>query len=64
VYRLLRRELGDISPRAYVITLSEEAPPQVAAGATIIRTNGTHFLHQVKDRLVDVGHMLPDESSL
>jgi NAD-dependent SIR2 family protein deacetylase len=59
IYRFLGRELGEVLPRSYIVTLDEEM--EVAhPNSRVLLTSGEYFLLRLKERLVAQGVMLPD----
>jgi hypothetical protein len=64
VYRLLNREVRQLLPSAYVVTLDENAKATLASmrmNITPIVTDATFFLATLKAQLVKKKLMLPDE---
>jgi NAD-dependent SIR2 family protein deacetylase len=64
VYRLLDREVGQLLPSAYVVTLDENAKATLASmrmNINPIVTDATFFLATLKAHLVKNKLMLPDE---
>jgi NAD-dependent SIR2 family protein deacetylase len=64
VYRLLNREVKQLLPSAYVVTLDENAKATLASmrvNITPIITDATFFLATLKAQLVKRKLMLPDE---
>lgn len=59
VYGPLMDGMGQLRPIAYVVT-PHEAPRAENLGLRHIKTDGTHFLHELKAHLVKAGHNLPD----
>jgi hypothetical protein len=59
ILKFIRRELGDVLPRSFVITphgySGTDFPPE-----RVIRTDGTHFIRKLKEAAVDLGFMHPD----
>lgn len=51
IYELLMEETKDALPRSVIVTLSEGDPPALPRGSTIIRTDATYFLQQLKSLL-------------
>jgi hypothetical protein len=61
IYGLLRRELKDILPRSYIVTLDHRITPETHPGATVLHTAATFFISELKRRLVDDQVMIPDK---
>jgi hypothetical protein len=59
VYRLLRRLMKDILPKAYVVTLDDGDPPDPVSDAHVIRTDATYFLEALKAQLPE-SEFVPD----
>ena len=60
VYRLLRRRMGDLMPRAYFVSPQESAPPEIAKDMQILRTSGVHFVRKLKEAF-PAEELIPDE---
>lgn len=64
LYRLLKKEVGGLVPRSYVVTLDEQAKEKLdllGINATPIITSATFFVEQLKKKLVEDKLMLPDQ---
>lgn len=64
LYRLLSKDVANLIPRLYVVTLDEQAKEKLASlriNATPIITSATFFVQQLKKKLVEVKFMLPDQ---
>jgi NAD-dependent SIR2 family protein deacetylase len=63
IYRLLNREVRQLLPSAYLVTLDEKAKvaPDSMSNITTIVTDATFFLEALKAQLVKKDLMLPDE---
>jgi len=58
----LRRELGHLSPLAYVVSLDEAADEKFRElGLHPIYTDATYFMSVLKRHIEDDGHFLPDQ---
>ena len=64
LYRLLKKEVGGMVPRSYVVILDEQAKEKLDSlgiNATPIITSATFFVEQLKKKLVEDKLMLPDQ---
>jgi NAD-dependent SIR2 family protein deacetylase len=64
LYNLLKKEVGGLVPRSYVVTLDEQAKEKLnllGVNATPIITSASFFVEQLKKRLVKDKLMLPDQ---
>jgi len=64
LYRLLRKEVGGLIPRSYVVTLDEQAKEKLNSldiNATPIITSAVFFIQQFKKKLIEEKMMLPDQ---
>jgi len=59
IYRYLARNMGDILPRSYIVTLGDRPLPSFV-NSKRIHTDGTYFMAQLKLALVRGGHMLSE----
>jgi hypothetical protein len=59
VYRLLRRLMKDILPKAYIVTLDDRDAPDPVSNAHVIRTDATYFLEVLKAQLPE-SEFIPD----
>jgi hypothetical protein len=60
LYGYLKREMGDILPRSFIVTIDERITPETHKGSTIIYTDGAFFLGGLKKKLVEQKIMFPD----
>jgi hypothetical protein len=61
LWKLVHKELGDIVPSAYCITLKSGAlSTHTRSGLNVIETDATYFLKTLKNHLVDRKIMIPD----
>ena len=61
VHALLKVEMGELFPQGYAITTDAESLDRLSEiGLVPIQTDATHFLHVIKDRLVEDDMLLPD----
>ena len=60
LYRLMKRRMGDILPRSYIVTLDDGEQPHIAKDMHIIHTNGVHFLRELKGHFTE-GELIADE---
>ncbi len=60
IYRFLQRELGAILPSSFIVTLDHRITPETHPEATIIHTDATYFVRQLKKLLVSEGVMMDD----
>jgi hypothetical protein len=61
IYGLLRREMKDILPRSFIVTLDHRITPATHPGATVLHTDATFFVSELKRRLVGDKVMIADE---
>jgi hypothetical protein len=61
IYKYLRREMGDILPRACIVTTDHRITPDTHDGATVIHTDATYFMAKLKERLVADDFMVGDD---
>lgn len=59
IYSYIKKELKDLLPHIYVITLDENFEKE---NVTIINTNGTFFLSSLRKHLEGEGYLLPKEN--
>jgi NAD-dependent SIR2 family protein deacetylase len=52
IYEVLKKELGDVLPHAYIVTINESDDKE-KNGLTIINTDATFFLHKLKEKLTE-----------
>jgi len=60
LYRPMKRRMGDLLPRAYIVTPFETEIPKFAEGMHLLRTSGLHFVETLKDGFPE-DELLPDE---
>lgn len=60
LYGLMKEKMGDLMPRAYLVTPDEGEPPEIAEDMHVIRTSGVQFLRTLKTAFPE-GELLPDE---
>lgn len=61
IYRYLKREMGELLPRSYVVTVDESVDAgRLGVRATLL-TDATHLLEIIKEKLVTDGLMLSDD---
>lgn len=62
IYELLKEELGEILPQAYLVTLDENAENKMQyKNIKPIITDGTYFIHNLKNILIEEGYLLDDK---
>ena len=61
LYRLLRKELGRMVPRSYIVTLDSGFDASAYDGASLIQTSGAYFVERFKEGLAQTHHFVPDE---
>ncbi|AZO94951.1 SIR2 family protein [Halocella sp. SP3-1] len=62
IYELLSKELGEILPQAYLVTLDENAENKMQdKNIKPIITDGTYFIHKLKNILIKEGYLLNDK---
>lgn len=60
IYQFMRRQMPDVLPRSYVVTLGNPPDPADISAHTI-QTDATFFIERLKEELVEHGCLLPDE---
>lgn len=60
IYKLIKRRMGDLLPRAYIVTPYDTDLPAFAQGMHVIRTSGTRFVEELKAGFPE-DEMLSDE---
>jgi hypothetical protein len=60
IYGFLERQMADVLPRSYVVTL-DKSPSTGIRGAHVINTDATYFIRQLKAELLPRGCLLDDE---
>jgi NAD-dependent SIR2 family protein deacetylase len=60
IYGYLKREMGEVLPRSYIVTLDEnlESGP---GSSMVIQTSGDYFVARLKEQLVEDELLIPDE---
>ena len=62
IYDLVREEMGDLIPRAYIVTLDDQSSERYETlGLTPIVTDATFFVSSLKEQLVKDEQMLLDD---
>jgi hypothetical protein len=61
IYAYLRKEMREVLPRSFIVTLDRSFPANQYPEATVIHTDGSYFLAQLKKVLVERKLMFPDE---
>lgn len=62
IYQYLQREMGQLLPQAYAVTISENVADRFRTlGIMPIVTDATYFVHCLKNELVAEGVMVPDD---
>ncbi len=51
IYGLLRRQMGDILPRSFIVTPSGGEPPSYLKKSRVIRTDATYFLERLRQEM-------------
>lgn len=59
VYRLLKRKMGDLMPRAYFVSPRDGESPDIAKDMHILRTSGMHFVRMLKKEFPE-DELIPD----
>lgn len=49
LYRLMKRKMGDLLPRAYVVNPDATELPDFVSGMHLLRTSGVHFVSKLKE---------------
>ncbi len=60
IYGFLTKEMGEVLPRSYIITLDDRITSQTHPGSVVLHTSGEYFLAQLKERLMQTGCLLDD----
>jgi hypothetical protein len=60
LYKYMRREMGDLLPRSYLVTIDPAADASTLGVRSTLLTDGTHLIELVKEALVRLGLMLPE----
>lgn len=60
LYRLIKRRMGDLLPRSYVVTIDDKPKTGIAKDMHVIQTSGVHFLRELKRQFRD-DEILPAE---
>lgn len=61
VYRLLKRRMGNLMPRAYFVSPQEGELPEIARDMQVIRTSGVQFIRTLKSKFPE-DELIPDSS--
>jgi NAD-dependent SIR2 family protein deacetylase len=61
IYRFMRRQMPDVLPRSYIVTLGE-APADDMTNAHVIRTDAAYFVEQLKAAVAERGCLLGDDA--
>jgi SIR2-like protein len=61
IYQLLRGEMRDILPKSFIVTLDHRITPATHPGTTVLHTDATFFVSELKRRLVRDKVMIADE---
>lgn len=61
IYRYLKREMGDLLPRSYVVTVDDSVDARGLGVRSVLLTDATHLLAIIKEKLITGGLMLPDD---
>ncbi len=62
LYGYLKREMGEVLPRSFIVTIDERITHKTHSGSTVIYTDGAFFLNVLKKRLVEDKVMFPDSN--
>ncbi len=60
IYEYLKKTMGSFMPHSYIVALSEKFNGKIKNVPTIIKTEATHFLHKLKEKLVEKKQLIPD----
>jgi NAD-dependent SIR2 family protein deacetylase len=60
IYGFLKKEMGEVLPRSYIVTLDDRVTSQTHPGSVVLHTSGEYFLAQLKERLMQTGCLLDD----
>lgn len=61
VYGHLSRTMGNLLPKAYIVTRSDGTLPSVVKKGHLIRTDGAFFMRRLRLALTSAGYMLSDD---
>lgn len=60
IYGFLQKEMGEVLPRSYIVTLDNRITTQTHPGSVVLHTSGEHFVAQLKQHLMQTGCLLDD----
>jgi len=60
IYKYLEKSMGEVMPHSYVVTLNDSATGKWKNKPTVIKTDATYFLSELKKRLVENNQLIPD----
>lgn len=60
IYKYLKKTMGPFMPHSYIVTLGDKLDKEIKNYPTVIKTDATHFLHELKDKLVERKQLIPD----
>lgn len=63
LYAFLRREMGDVLPRSYIVTLDPRITEGSHPGSTVVHTAGTFLLQCIKEHFVAQGYLLDERAA-
>jgi hypothetical protein len=58
LYGFLRREMGEVLPRSYIVTLDPGINRATHPDSTVIYTSGEYFLEAIVDRFLEEGRII------
>ena len=58
LYGFLRREMGEVLPRSYIVTLDPRINRATHPDSTVIYTSGEYFLEAIVDRFLEEGRII------
>lgn len=61
IYEFIRKELKEVTPHSYIVTLDETNVRFKNINATVIRTNASFFISKLKEHLINSNFMLEDQ---
>jgi hypothetical protein len=62
IYSYLQKEMQEILPRSFIVTVDRNFPTDKHKASTVIYTDGAHFLSELKRILVEQKVMFPDSN--
>ncbi len=62
IYGYLKKEMQEILPRSFIVTVDRDFPADKHKASTVIYTDGAHFLAELKRILVEQKVMFPDSN--